>query len=179
MLAIRQRYNDQRIEPQIRHTVLELPSSTQPGRLGKASFCEPSPFWTMLQDSKSADSATWICTLPPIVRVAKAYQRLLTPMIAGSGRVRLELAKTVSCTFSQIIPGKLAPPIFGPAGALLERYFRAMTATSFAFTTGREKTGWARARRPAQKRVGASILMGWNERREREVIANSDRRPPR
>jgi hypothetical protein len=39
---------------------------------------------TILQFSKSVDSATWMWTLPPIVRVAKAYQRLLAPMMAGS-----------------------------------------------------------------------------------------------
>jgi hypothetical protein len=65
-------------------TVFELPPSTQLGRVGNASFWEPSAFVTMLQFSKSVDSATWMWTLPPIVRVAKAYQRLLAPMIAGS-----------------------------------------------------------------------------------------------
>jgi hypothetical protein len=65
-------------------TVLELSPSTQLGKSGKASFWEPSPFFTRLQVSKSADSATWMCTSPPMVLVAKAYQRLSAPMIAGS-----------------------------------------------------------------------------------------------
>ena len=65
-------------------TVFELLASTQLGKSGKASFWDPSPFFTKLQLSKSADSATWICTLPPMDLVAKAYQRLSDPMIAGS-----------------------------------------------------------------------------------------------
>lgn len=41
-------------------TVLELPASTQLGKFGRASFCEPSPLFTMFQVLKSPDSATWM-----------------------------------------------------------------------------------------------------------------------
>jgi hypothetical protein len=65
-------------------TVFELPPSTQLGKSGKASFSDPSEFVTRLQVLKSEDSAIWMCTLPDTVLVAKAYQRLFAPMIAGS-----------------------------------------------------------------------------------------------
>ena len=65
-------------------TVFELPPSTQLGKSGKASFWDPSALFTRLQVLKSEDSATWICTLFPTDLVAKAYQRLSAPMIAGS-----------------------------------------------------------------------------------------------
>jgi hypothetical protein len=83
--------------------------------------------------------------LPPIVRVAKAYQRLLSPMIAGSEEYVVNIRlHTVAICYN--IPGKLAPPILGPLGAR-------------CLTVGCETTCCARPSKAAQTKAGVCMLM--------------------
>jgi hypothetical protein len=62
--------------------------------------------------------------------------------------------------FFSTLPGKLAPPIFGPCGARLLRERLTEYAPVVEGTTGRESTGAARPSRAAQMIDGSIVRMG-------------------
>jgi len=122
------------------HVLGEL-ASTQAGRFGSASFCEPSAFSTMLQVLKSPDTAIWMWIELPMVRVAKAYQVLPSSNTHGSG-VWCQLVRMLKCF--HLLPGKLTPPISGPASV------RLMSLTS-GFGTGEAMVNETSAQRATNK----------------------------